>query len=86
MQTITLKVQDHAVEKLQNFLQSLSGDIEVVESQKSLNENDDMKLKSMEELYGILSPYVNGRLSDEDIEQAIVEAAVERGMSGKNHG
>ena len=85
MQTITLKVQDHAVEKLQNFLQSLSGDIEVVESQKSLHENDDIKLKSMEELYGILSPYVNGRLSDEDIEQAIVEAAVESGMSGKNH-
>ena len=85
MQTITLKVQDHAVEKLHNFLQSLSGDIEVVDSQKISNENDDIKLKSMEDLYGILSPFVNGRLSDEDIEQAIVESAVESGMSGKNH-
>ena len=86
MQTITLKVQDHAVEKLQIFLQSLSGDIEVVKSQKSLNENDGMQLKSMEELAGILSPYINGRLSDEDIEQAIVEVAVESGMAGKGDG
>lgn len=41
------------------------------------------RLLSMEELYGSLKPYVNGYLSDADIDDAISKGAFDSGMTGK---
>ena len=87
MQTLTLKVQDHAVAKVMQLLSTLpEQEVKILNESLLPTQGLETPPKSMADLYGVLSPYVSGKLSDEDIEKAIVEGAYESGMAGLNDG
>ncbi len=65
---LTLTVADHAVDKVMALLNDLPKQDVQIWAKKAV---------SVDDLYGILSPYVNGRLSDKDIENAIAQGHIE---------
>ncbi len=81
MQKLTLTVADHAIDKVMALLNDFpKQDVQI----RKENFEQAKKSVSVDDLYGILSPYVNGRLSDKDIENAIAQGACESGMAGLN--
>ena len=79
MQTITLKVQDHLIDTVLDLVKSLPKDgVEIVQEKEiehSIVEQDD-------ELFGMFSHYVTHKLTDKEIEEAITQGALQRGMTG----
>ena len=63
-------------------------EVKIIETQDFDDQTtvEEPRLLSLEELYGSLKPYMNGRLSDEDIQNATAEGAIESGMAGKTNG
>lgn len=83
MQYYNIAVKDNIAEKFLALLNNFSKSDIKVEKVVEQSATPTLQVNSIDELYGILSPYVQGRLSDEDIENAIVEGAYERAMKGK---
>lgn len=78
-----IKVKENVAEQVLSLLKGFSEE-EVVIEKAEIQPTQDLNITCIEDLYGILSPYVNGYLSDEDIEDAIAQGAIESGMAGKN--
>lgn len=78
-----IKVKESVAEQVLSLLKGFSEE-EVVIEKAEIQPIQDLNITCIEDLYGILSPYVNGYLSDEDIEDAIAQGAIESGMAGKN--
>lgn len=83
MQYYNIAVQDNIAEKFLALLNNFSKSDIKVEKVAEKSATSTLQANSIDDLYGILSPYVQGRLSDEEIENAIVEGAYERAMKGK---
>lgn len=83
MQYYNVAVQDNIAEKFLALLNNFSKSDIKVEKVAEKSAISTLQANSIDDLYGILSPYVQGRLSDEEIENAIVEGAYERAMKGK---
>lgn len=84
MQTITLNIADSAVDKVMYFLNELPRqEVTIIKTDAPLLPSKSMDL---DELYGILAPYADGRLNDEEIEEAIYQGACDSGMTGMTNG
>lgn len=83
MQSYNLTIEDSVAEKILTFLNNFSPSQVQLEKIEPTNNNDTLAITRIEDLYGVLSPYVHGYLSDDDIENAIGEGASDSGMAGK---
>lgn len=86
MQHYNLTIEDSVADKVLAFLNGFSKtQVKVVENKELENHAvSESTLLSLEELYGSLKPYMNGHLSDEEMENAIAQGAIDSGMAGKN--
>ncbi|STZ56435.1 Uncharacterised protein [Moraxella lacunata] len=81
MKTLTLTAENHIVDSIlaviANFPKKeiISVKTNVQDELQSLPE-----INSIEDLAGILSPYANGYISDEEMDNAITDAICERAM------
>lgn len=82
MQTYNLTLEDTIADKVLAFLNGFSSS--EVQLKKVEESDDDIVITRIEDLYGVLAPYTNGYLSDDDIENAISEGAIDSGMAGKS--
>lgn len=91
---VTFQASPQVVEAVLTLLNGFSKtDVQIIAKKdvqtpqhEAIKPISEQPLLSLEELYGSLKPYVNGRLSDEDIENAIAEGAIDSGMAGITHG
>lgn len=99
MQAIQIRVTFEATAPIaQSILAILKNfskkEVQVIETQEFTEHTEvvqsdpvgtEPRLLTMEELYGSLKPYVDGRLSDADFDDAIYESAIDSGMAGTTH-
>lgn len=83
MQSYNLTIEDSVAEKILTFLNNFSPSQVQLKKIEPTNNNDTLAITRIEDLYGVLSPYVHDHLSDDDIENAISEGASDSGMAGK---
>lgn len=91
---VTFQASPQIVEAVLTLLNGFSKkDVQIIAKQdvqvthrETIKTMNEQPLLSVEELYGSLKPYVHGYVSDEDIENAIAEGAIDSGMAGKIDG
>lgn len=88
MQTqVTFQANDTIAQAILAILKNFSSsDVKVIEESHLLDKPQSTQseaLLNLEELYGSLKPYVEGYLSDDDIQNAIDDSAIESGMAGR---
>ncbi len=85
MQVITLRVEDEAVDKVLELLSRLpKKQVEVINSYSDDVYNS-YDVIPIDKLAGCLSQYVTEKVTDEQMEQAVVEGAYRRGMAGSSN-
>lgn len=81
MKTLTLTAENHIVDSILAIINNFPKK-EIVSVKTQIQ--DDLKplpkISNIEDLAGILSPYANGYLSDDEMEDAITEGICERAM------
>ncbi|MBE9578762.1 MULTISPECIES: hypothetical protein [Moraxella] len=82
MRTYTIEVNDNVLENFLRVLNNFSkNDVKIIESMPKEPVN---KVVENDSLSGMFAHYVTHRLSDEEIEEGIVEGAYGRAMRGLN--
>ena len=81
MKTLTLTAENHIVDSILSMINNFpKKEIILVKTQIQDELKPLPKINSIEDLAGILSPYANGYISDDEMKNAITEGVCERAM------
>lgn len=81
MKTLTLTAENHIIDSILAIIANFAKkEIVSIKTQIQDELQPLPKINSIEDMAGILSPYTNGYISDDEIQNAVIEAVCERAM------